>query len=68
MEIVKVTNDNFEVEVLNNDQFVDIDGRINCDLLLGDRVVITELKNKVKYIAFDNNTFFENIRNKIKAL
>lgn len=56
------------VEVLNNDQFVDIDGRINCDLLLGDRVVITELKNKVKYIAFDNNTFFENIRNKIKAL
>lgn len=56
------------VEVLNNDQFVDIDGRINFDLLLGDRVVITELKNKVKYIAFDNNTFFENIRNKIKAL
>ena len=56
------------VEVLNNDQFVDIDGRINCDLLLGDRVVITEIKNKVKYIAFDNNTFFENIRNKIKAL
>ena len=56
------------VEVLNNDQFVDIDGRINCDLLLGDRVVITELKNKVKYIAFGNNTFFENIRNKIKAL
>ena len=31
------------VEVLNNDQFVDIDGRINCDLLLGDRVVITDL-------------------------
>ena len=56
------------VEVLNNDQFIDIDGRINCDLLLGDRVVITELKNKVKYIAFGNNTFFENIRNKIKAL
>ncbi len=56
------------VEVLNNGQFVDIDGRINCDLLLGDKVVITELKNKVKYIELQNNTFFENIRNKIKAL
>lgn len=56
------------VEVLSNGQFVDVDGRINFDLVLGDKVVITELKNKVKYIAFDNNTFFENIRNKIKAL
>ena len=56
------------VEVLSNRQFVDVDGRINFDLVLGDKVVITELKNKVKYIAFENNTFFENIRNKIKAL
>lgn len=56
------------VEVLSNEQFVDVDGRINFDLVLGDKVVITELKNKVKYIAFENNTFFENIRNKIKAL
>ena len=56
------------VEILNEGQFIDIDGRINYDLIVGDYITITELKNKVKYIAFENNTFFENIRNKIKAL
>ena len=56
------------VGVLNDNQFVDIDGRNNFDLLVGDEVEIIELKNKVQYIAFENNTFFENIRNKIKAL
>lgn len=56
------------IEVLNGAQFIDVDGRINYDLLVGDYITITELKNKVKYISFENNTFFENIRNKIKAL
>lgn len=56
------------VNILNDNQFVDIDGRINFDLLVGDDVEVTELKNKVQYITFENNTFFENIRNKIKAL
>lgn len=56
------------VNVLNDNQFVDIDGRNNFDLLVGDDVEITELKSKVQYVTFENNTFFENIRNKIKAL
>ena len=56
------------VNVLNDNKFVDIDGRINFDLLVGDEVEIVELNNKVHYITFEDNTFFENIRNKIKAL
>lgn len=59
---------NVIVNILNENQFVDIDGRNNFDLLVGDDVEIIELKNKVQYITFETNTFFENIRNKIKAL
>ena len=56
------------ISILNESQFVDVDGRSNFDLKVGDDVEIVELKNKVQYIAFERNTFFENIRNKIKAL
>ena len=56
------------VEVLNEGQFVDIDGRINFDLSIGDRIVVKELKKKTKYVIFESDSFFTNIRNKIKAL
>ena len=56
------------VEVLNEGQFVDIDGRINYDLSIGDKIVVKELKKKTKYVIFESDSFFTNIRNKIKAL
>lgn len=59
---------NVHVDILNDGQFVDIDGRINFDLLIGDKVEVSELKRKVKYIVFESDSFFTNIRNKIKAL
>lgn len=56
------------VDILNSGQFIDVDGRINFNLEIRDKVIVTELKRKLKYIVFESDSFFTNIRNKIKAL
>lgn len=56
------------VKVLNDDQLVDIDGRVVEELNVDDRVIISKLKKPVKYITFNKNFFITNIKNKIKKI
>lgn len=56
------------VEILSNKQIVDIDGRVDFELLKDDVVTIKKLKKTIKYIVFKNNNYLENIKEKIKAL
>lgn len=61
-------NKELNVEILSNKQIVDVDGRVNCELLKDDIVKIKKLKKTIKYIVFKNNNYLENIKEKIKAL
>ena len=61
-------NKELNVEILSNKQIVDVDGRVNCELLKDDIVIIKKLKKTIKYIVFKNNNYLENIKEKIKAL
>lgn len=56
------------VKVSSDNQVIDIDGRINCELCKGDIITIKKLKKMVKYIVFKKNNFLNNIKEKIKAL
>lgn len=56
------------VSILNEEQIVDIDGRVTCDLMQDDVVKISKLKRTVKYIVFNDNNFLNNIKNKIKSI
>lgn len=56
------------VSILNEEQIVDIDGRVTCDLMKDDVVKISKLKKTVKYIVFNDNNFLNNIKNKIKSI
>ena len=65
-----VINDDKElyIEVINNSQVVDVDGRITCELKKNDVIVIKRMKKTVKYIVFEKDNYLNNIREKIKAL
>lgn len=56
------------IDVLNDKQVIDIDGRIDFDLEIDDVVMIKKLKRTIKYIAFKENNFLNNIKEKIRAL
>ena len=65
-----VINDDKElyIEVINSNQVVDVDGRVDFELEINDVVVIKRMKKTIKYIIFNNDNYLNNIRKKIKAL
>lgn len=65
-----VVYDNKElyVEINSNKQTIDVDGRVDFNLIKDDVVVIKKLRKTIKYIVFKKNNFLNNIREKIKAL
>lgn len=66
--IVISDNKKLYVKILNNDQLIDIDGRVAKELEINDIIVITKLKTPIKYITFNKNFFITNIKNKIKNI
>ena len=56
------------IRILNDDQLIDVDGRIDKELLKDDIVKITKLNKPVDYITFDKNGFLNNIKSKIKNM
>ena len=65
-----VLNDDKRIylEVLNDNQLADVDGRAEINLSRGDLIIIKKLNRTVKYIVFENNSFLNNVREKIRAL
>ena len=56
------------IKILNEDQLVDVDGRIYEKLNKNDIVEISTLSKPIDYITFDKNSFLENIKSKIKNI
>lgn len=56
------------VKILKDNQHVDIDGRVDENLMKNDIVMVTKLKKYVNYISFNENSFIKNIQNKIKNI
>lgn len=56
------------IRILNDNQLIDVDGRIDKELLKDDIVKITKLNKPVDYITFDKNGFLNNIKSKIKNM
>ena len=65
---IKGDSKELSIEILANKQIVDVDGRIDFELIKDDVVTIKKLKKTLKYIVFKSNNYLENIREKIKAL
>lgn len=56
------------VKIKNDNQIVDIDGRVENELIKNDIVKISKLNEKIKYITFEDNHFINNIKNKIRSI
>ena len=56
------------IENLSDHQILDIDGRVSIDLNKNDVIIVSKLKKVIKYIVFEKNNFFANVKNKIKRI
>ena len=56
------------IENLSDHQILDIDGRVSIDLNKNDIIIVSKLKKVIKYIVFEKNNFFANVKNKIKRI
>ena len=56
------------IENLSDHQILDIDGRVSMDLNKNDIIIVSKLKKVIKYIVFEKNNFFANVKNKIKRI
>ena len=56
------------IKVINEDQLIDVDGRICENLMKDDIVEVMRLKKPVDYITFDKNNFLNNIKSKISNI
>lgn len=56
------------IRVLNENQIVDVDGRVEEELEKDDIIEITKLKKAIEYITFDRYSFLNNIKSKIRNI
>lgn len=56
------------LKILNDSQLLDVDGRIYEKLSRNDIVEITTLSKPIDYITFDQYSFLNNIKSKIKSI
>ncbi len=56
------------VTIVNENQVIDVDGRIDMDLYKGDIVEVSKLKKPILYITFDEHDYLSNVKNKIKNM
>lgn len=56
------------VTIVNENQVIDVDGRIDMNLYKGDIVEVSKLKKPILYITFDEHDYLSNVKNKIKNM
>lgn len=56
------------VKIFSDSQIIDVDGRVECELMADDIVKIKKINTPVDYIIFDKYNFLNNLKSKIKSI